>query len=69
MRLKLTERMESEEYFWWSLYAAAFTFVVAVFVWLGVRYDRIQQVKAVEGIKDEVRCKWRSSRVPLRPAS
>lgn len=49
--------MEVEEYVWLGPYAAAVTLilaVVSVFVWMGVRFDRNQQKKAVEGVKDEV---------------
>lgn len=47
--------MEIEEYLWLGPYLAAATLAIAsVFVWMGVRYDRNQQKKAVEGIKDEV---------------
>lgn len=47
--------MGLEEYLWLiGPYVAALFFAIAVLVWAGVRFDRNQQRKAVEGIKDEV---------------
>ena len=43
-----------EEYFVLVVYILLVVAVVSVFVLLGVRFDRKQQQKAVEGIQDEV---------------